>query len=262
MRASVKPGPRILDWEKQLSELGVVVWCFESSGSTMDLGREVAVTLPAGASGLVLARVQQGGRGRQGRQWIATECGFYATYIFTLPRSPDVLAGLSLAVGVVLAEVLGALGAEVSIKWPNDVLDVSGDKLAGILVEAAHVNEVTTVLVGIGVNLSGEPPGVAETTSVQTMTGQKIEPLQFARLLSPLLRRGWTEFVHGGFSRFQDRFLARAAFLNRPITLDHGEVKESGLYKGVDLSGALQLELDGEMVTRSSGEVKNFRPIS
>ena len=68
---------------------------------------------------------------------------------------PAQLTALPLAVGVVCAQRLRALGAAaVKVKWPNDLV-AGGRKLAGILIE--HRGEgggSCRVVVGIGLNLA------------------------------------------------------------------------------------------------------------
>lgn len=52
-----------------------------------------------------------------------------------LEQGPAAAIGLSLVIGIVMAEVLRKLGADkVRVKWPND-LYLQDRKLAGILVE-------------------------------------------------------------------------------------------------------------------------------
>src|SRR5207253_4097126 len=80
---------------------------------------------------------QTAGRGRHGRPWQG-QAGLTFSVALPLPLAPARLSGLSLAVGLALAEALAACDARlaqaITLKWPND-LQVDGRKLAGILIE-------------------------------------------------------------------------------------------------------------------------------
>lgn len=110
--------------------------------STQDVARD----LPIGA--IVLADHQTAGRGRLDRRWEAVEG---ASLLVSFVLAPHPL--LSLAAGVAAAE---ACGAEVRLKWPNDLL-LDGSKLGGILVEVSGPKAIC----GIGINLWWAPEGGA-----------------------------------------------------------------------------------------------------
>ena len=63
------------------------------------------------------------------------------------------MVGLSLVIGVAVAEALHGLGfASVRLKWPND-LCVDGRKLGGILVQLGKHAAGSQAVVGIGLNV-------------------------------------------------------------------------------------------------------------
>ncbi len=70
-----------------------------------------------------VAEYQQAGRGRRGRQWVSPfGANLYLSMYWRLEQGPAAAMGLSLVVGIVMAEVLQNLGAEkVRVKWPNDL---------------------------------------------------------------------------------------------------------------------------------------------
>jgi BirA family biotin operon repressor/biotin-[acetyl-CoA-carboxylase] ligase len=111
--------------------------------STQDVARE----LPIGS--IVVADHQTAGRGRHDRRWEAPE-GTALLVSFVL--SPHPL--LSLAAGVAAAE---ACGADVRLKWPNDLL-LDHRKLGGILVETTPERAIC----GIGINLTSAPEGASQ----------------------------------------------------------------------------------------------------
>ncbi len=113
---------------------------------TVSSTQDVARDMPVGS--IVVARHQDAGRGRAGKRWEAPS-GTALLVSYVLRPNPL----LSLAAGVAAAE---ACGAEVSLKWPNDLL-VDGRKLGGILVEASAAKAVC----GIGINLTSAPEGAA-----------------------------------------------------------------------------------------------------
>jgi BirA family biotin operon repressor/biotin-[acetyl-CoA-carboxylase] ligase len=101
---------------------------------------------------VVLADVQTGGRGREGRGWASPAGGLYLSVLLR-PRFSHVSI-LPLAAGVAVAEAAAELGVEAALKWPNDV-QLAGRKLAGILAEAAGGPAgLEWVVVGIGVNVA------------------------------------------------------------------------------------------------------------
>lgn len=120
-----------------------------------------SIPAPASAGGteeygwtscLLVAQEQTQGRGRQGRAWHA-QPGASLTFSLGLSLAPQDWSGLSLAVGVALADALDpdgdwATGAEgraprILLKWPNDLwlrdarAAGGGRKLGGVLIETA-----------------------------------------------------------------------------------------------------------------------------
>lgn len=68
---------------------------------------------------------------------------------------PAAAIGLSLVIGIVMAEVLRELGADkVRVKWPND-LYLLDRKLAGILVElTGKTGDAAQIVIGAGINMA------------------------------------------------------------------------------------------------------------
>ena len=219
---------------------------------------------------LLVAERQTAGRGRLGRQWHSPP-GSSLTFSLGLVLNPADWGGLSLAVGTSLADSLSeATGADLRIKWPNDVW-LGGDKLAGVLVETASAGLATPgryVVVGVGLNVRQPEPGWAPPASAdQVLTAQTPAWLQdavpemdapgalmavAARLVADLQR-----FEQLGFAAFAQRFAQRDALAGRELVLSDGR---RGLAGGVSADGALRLEVHGRMEEVISGEV-SVRPV-
>jgi len=109
-----------------------------------------------------LANQQTAGRGRNGKVWQSpSNAHIYMSVgsIYDVSLVKD-MAGLSLACGVAVARLLGEMGFNVGLKWPNDVL-VDDKKLAGILVETRIRSSEVVVVVGLGLNVD-MPDSVAQ----------------------------------------------------------------------------------------------------
>jgi len=108
---------------------------------------------------LVIADLQTAGRGRMQRSW---ESKSGDSILMSLLMGPEKLPPMK-ATGLVLLSALAAAaacrdeGAEVFIKWPNDLI-VHGKKLSGMLLDMTLAGEyVNFAVVGIGVNVRSFP---------------------------------------------------------------------------------------------------------
>ena len=108
---------------------------------------------------LVIADLQTAGRGRMQRSW---ESKSGDSILMSLLLRPEKLPPMQATGIVLIAAVAAAMacrdeGAEVSIKWPNDLI-AGGKKLAGMLLEMTLAGEfVDFAVVGIGVNVKSFP---------------------------------------------------------------------------------------------------------
>ena len=85
---------------------------------------------------ICIADEQTAGRGRRGKNWHSPAgSNLYLSFAHRLHIEASALSGLSLAVGITLAETLQEYCQDkIQVKWPNDLL-VNGKKLSGILVK-------------------------------------------------------------------------------------------------------------------------------
>src|SRR5690606_34522208 len=116
--------------------LGEPLHYFASTTSTNDQAK-TAASQGALSGATFVADHQTAGRGRHGRQWLATPNQQLLVSVVWRPRGGVTTAALTLAVGVALHRALAPLlpaPETLAIKWPND-LEARGRKLAGVLVE-------------------------------------------------------------------------------------------------------------------------------
>jgi BirA family biotin operon repressor/biotin-[acetyl-CoA-carboxylase] ligase len=187
---------------------------------------------------LLVAEQQTAGRGRLGRQW-QSQAGASLTFSLGLLLAPADWAGLSLAVGVCLAE---ALHPDIRLKWPND-LWLNDRKLGGILIETASSvageqgSAARYAVVGVGINLAPQPPDGLSTApaALRELLPAVDAPQGLMTVAEPLVRT-LQAFESFGFAPFQARFNARDALRERAVTLSDGT---AGTAHGTSETGAL-----------------------
>ena len=238
------------------------------STESQSFGRRAADLQPC----LLVAEHQTAGRGRLGRPWQSV-AGASLTFSLALPLCPPDWSGLSLAVGVALADALdpmadATVGARprIVIKWPNDLWLMgaaadAGRKLGGILIETVSSGGQRLVVIGVGLNVL--PLSIS---SLEVSTGfaclQELQPgvsapEVLARVALPLVD-ALHRFERSGFAAFADAFAARDVLFQRAITTTQADLP-SGVAQGVSSSGALQVQTAQGMRSLSSGEV-SVRP--
>src|SRR5436190_1357329 len=169
-------------------------------------GRRAADLQPC----LLVAEHQTHGRGRQGRVWQAAP-GASLTFSLALPLAPVDWSGLSLAVGVALADALDPRleddPVRIGLKWPNDlwVLDGKGGgrKLGGILIETVAAGSRRLAVIGIGINVLPMSPTDAATgfACVQELDPDATAPKVLAAVARPLVE-ALRRFEREGFAGF------------------------------------------------------------
>lgn len=248
-------------WAQRV-ELAILPEC-DSSNS-----RLMAEAEAGAASGrVILCERQTAGRGRRGRSWLAPPGGSLAfSLLWRLPPHAPPPMGLSLAVGLAVAQALEESGAVgIGLKWPNDIL-LHGRKLGGILVELSSGRQGLALVIGIGLNLClpadfpylpdlsyGRPADLAEALVDAPLPE---ENALFACLLRHLIQV-LDRFNTGGFAGLRQDWLARHAFQDLEVRLssDHGAPVD-GHCLGVADDGALLLRLaDGGVARILAGEV-------
>ncbi len=201
---------------------------------------------------LLVAEHQTAGRGRMGRVW-QSQPGDSLTFSLSLPLAPRDWSGLSLAVGLCVAE---HLHPDVGLKWPND-LWFQDRKLGGILVEAASTGGHSQVVVGVGLNIAQRPseglrtPAAALVELLPNLTA----PACLARVAQPLVL-ALLAFAREGFSPLQSRFHTRDVLKGKRVSTSDGLC---GVALGVGPFGALQLHTDDGVQDIHSAEI-SVRP--
>ena len=285
---SHSPAPAALNWgaealwlalEPLLPGLSVEVVAQMGSTNTELLARARQSPADACKPALLVAEQQTAGRGRQGKAW-QSAVGASLTFSLALPLALADWSGLSLAVGLALAEALdpaptpaqNPTGAvRLGLKWPNDLILLDqhgqaphiGRKLGGILIETVQAGSQRIAVIGIGLNIRPLAPGaVPDTAAPQLAWGfanvQELHPgldapATLARIAVPLVQ-GLQAFERQGFAPLQPAFAQRDVLAGRLVTTSLPGLP-LGRADGVDGTGTLWLQTADGRRPVASGEV-------
>jgi BirA family transcriptional regulator, biotin operon repressor / biotin---[acetyl-CoA-carboxylase] ligase len=250
--------------------MNITILRFDTLGSTND---EAASHARRGADeGLcVIARQQSAGRGRQGRSWVSKpDAGLYFSIVLRPKIEREQLGLITLMAGVAVHDTLREFGLSPEIKWVNDVL-VNEKKISGILAEAVDTPTGLAVIVGIGINVKGQPaldtatsieaelsePGAVATGFFGSAAGsmQMVEKMLIDKL------ENWYETPSGDQAAIIAEWSRRSSYSRGKdvrVTLPDGVIE--GTTDGLEPNGALRVKLaDGSVTAVQAGDVERVR---
>ena len=212
--------------------------------STMDEAKK----LDASVWGRVLSLSQATGRGRGGSRWRTTPGSLACTWVIPISDSELLNPGtIQTSIGSVLSSALGC-----QCKWPNDLIDESGVKLGGILVESS--TSESAVRVGVGINRDSTIVDGASVSGWKEVTG-KISLMEVFALLDSALASLFER--PPGVPRISTEELVEISWRGLANSLSRGVLidVENGNTRVVGLDSGGRLEIENSGVERITDEV-------
>ncbi len=209
----------------------------------------------------ITAGEQLSGRGRRGRGWTSPPGNLYASALMIDPAPPAALSSLPLVVAVAVRDAIAACGlpegAQLKIKWPNDIL-LNDAKCCGMLLESQNLRGGSIAVVfGCGINIVTYPdPGLYSATALNR-EGIAATPetlfLHLARAFDDALAL-WD--CGRGIGAIRERWLADAQGIGEAITVNLANERVEGLFEGIDPHGILLLRTgNGTLRPISAGDL-------
>ncbi len=238
--------------------------------STNHYVAEHAVNAP-GTAHVCVAEIQNAGRGRRGRSWVAPfGAGICMSLGWQFAEAPPTFSALSLAVGVAAVRAFRRLGIEgIGLKWPNDLI-WQQRKLGGILIEMRGESAgPAQVVIGIGINM--RMPGAVRIMLAEQQAALISDVHEIMRERTPsrnaliaMLAEEVTQmlrtFGERGFEPFAEEWRQLDTLADAPVRVMSGPETTFGRARGVDLDGTLLVDVDGQLRRFASGEV-SLRPV-
>jgi BirA family biotin operon repressor/biotin-[acetyl-CoA-carboxylase] ligase len=223
------------------------------TASTQDDLAEKIIAGDGKSGDVIVANYQSAGRGRLDRSFLAPPSTALLFSIYLNPeRSRDDWGFIPLLAGFSIADTLRKISANVSIKWPNDLL-IDEMKVGGIISTAVGQG----VIIGIGINVStttSEFP-VEGAISLGLAGVTKLDRNFLLPLLLNAFEKDFTEWDQG--ESFLEKYSLLSGTQGREVTIvgpSERTIRSRAL--SFDEQGRLHLE-DGQIVT--VGDVSHLR---
>ncbi len=186
------------------------------------------------------------GRGQGENRW---ESEHDSNLTFSLVLHPGFLTPadqflISQAVSLGIADFLGRMVAEVSVKWPNDLL-IAKRKVAGVLMEHTIAgNSLLHTIVGIGVNINQThfAPFKPEATSLALTTGCAYDTEVLLPELYEALMNRYSQLQAGDVHGIENDYLSKLYGFEQSNRFSANERIFEGKIRGIDRFGHLLVE--------------------
>jgi BirA family biotin operon repressor/biotin-[acetyl-CoA-carboxylase] ligase len=206
----------------------------------------------AGEGLAVIADQQTAGRGRGRNTWFAPPgVGIWVSYLLVPGLPSQKLSVITQAAGVAAVRAADAMGVQVGLKWPNDLvsLDGTGRKIGGVLAESRSDAERIFVLIGIGINVNNLAKDFPDelrprAASLRLLAGRVISREELLVSLTQNLSRAYKELETGREKQLLDYWRERAAIWGKIVRVRGGAVEVSGMARDISPDGALVVRLE------------------
>jgi BirA family biotin operon repressor/biotin-[acetyl-CoA-carboxylase] ligase len=219
---------------------------------------------------VAFAELQQAGRGRRGRSWLAPfGSGLTFSVAWTFADAPAGLPALGLAIGAGVAQALRDIGlADAGVKWPNDLV-WQRRKLGGLLLQLrSEAGGSASVVAGLGLNIalpSAARAGIdgPDAQPVADLTEALGARVPSRNLLAVALAAAMLDtldlFSREGYAAFAGNWAGLDALAGARVRVAHTDGSVEGDACGADADGALLVRVDGRVQRFYSGDV-SVRP--
>lgn len=225
-----------------------------------ELMRRIQAKTELESGTVIVAEMQQLGRGRRGRVWQSPfGANLYYSYFWRLDDGIQAAMGVSIVVGLAVYDAIKALyNIEVELKWPNDIY-LNKQKLAGVLVELdAQPQGPCQLVIGIGINLQMPDSFSQHIDQAWTDLSQHTQQLNKNQLVASLtyyLEQRLEQYSESGLQSMHQQWNALNAFAGECVELNTGHRSWRGICEGIDPQGGIRIRQDGEVKSYYGGEI-------
>ncbi|WP_025999559.1 biotin--[acetyl-CoA-carboxylase] ligase [Rickettsia australis] len=247
---------------------------FDKLDSTSSEAMRIAKNSKVDSNYAVLAKSQTSGRGRNGKNWQSRSGNLHVSLLIKPDKELELLPQLSFVTALAVYDCMSSRGLTtgsskpttndavscfldpvvklqdgiIQLKWPNDVL-VNGRKIAGILLESVKIENNYYLIIGIGINITYHPDNIDQPTT--SLISENLPPIELQALLEKLIEnfeKYYQIWHNNGFSFIRKKWLEHAYKLHENISVKHQNDIITGLFKDIDNTGRIILQLPSKKI--------------
>ncbi|WP_412708149.1 biotin--[acetyl-CoA-carboxylase] ligase [Candidatus Rickettsia kedanie] len=257
---------------------------FDKLDSTSSEAMRIAQSAKVDSNYAVLAKSQTNGRGRSGKNWQSRSGNLHVSLLIKPDKELELLPQLSFVTALAVYDCMSSRGLTtgsrkpttndavscfldpvvkprddiIQLKWPNDVL-VNGRKIAGILLESVKIENNYYLIIGIGINITYHPDNIDQPTT--SLISENLPPIEPQALLEKLIEnfeKYYQIWHNNGFSFIRKKWLEHAYTLHENISVKHQNDIITGLFKDIDNTGRIILQLPSKKIISFSTAELSF----
>ncbi|HNZ59563.1 MAG TPA: biotin--[acetyl-CoA-carboxylase] ligase [Syntrophorhabdaceae bacterium] len=210
----------------------------------------------------IVAESQKSGKGRLNRTWFSPAYqNIYLSVILRPPVHPSKVYPITFLSSLAVHDTVKDLtGLPPTLKWPNDVL-INGKKVCGTLLEiSTEADMVSFVIIGIGFNINMDAQHTDESikdkaTSLYMETGKTYNRAYVCAVLLSMLERYYSVFLEKGEREICNIWESKALIKGKYIEINQMTEVFRGISEGIDIDGAMLLNINGEVKKIIAGDV-------
>ena len=231
---------------------------YASCSSTNHIAQQLIQNQQARHGAVVLSDEQTKGRGQHTNRW---ESATAQNLTFSLILYPDMLIEqqfyLTIIASLAITDTLSRYVPEkFTIKWPNDILRESS-KICGILIQNnLKDRKIHTTVVGIGLNINQTIFQASHATSLALLTETTYDRTAVLVSLLQHLESRYQQWQNGSLGILKADYLRRMHWRDEPHFFQDERGTFRGIILGIDATGRLALETEGEVRYYDAKQVK------
>ena len=207
---------------------------------------------------VLITDFQTKGRGQRGNTW---ESKPGENLMFSITLRPDFIKAqdqflLTVVASLALCDTLEFYNIRPAIKWPNDIY-VGSKKIAGILIECLlRGTSIENSVVGIGLNVNQDIFSEAYATSMKMEISRMMGREETLSRILISLEKFYKQLRTEPSTRLMELYYSRLLGLSQERKFLVKEEHISGVIKGVDSVGRLEVLIDGKVQKFGLKEIK------
>ena len=233
---------------------------FETCESTQKYLEENFRKLADGT--LIVADAQSAGHGRHSRAWKSPKGkNLYFDILIPLNGLPkEIFPQVMQVVAMTLARLLNGYNADVSVKWPNDLL-WQGQKFCGMVSTVLSQGMRTSLAVGIGINVNSLPEDYKDIprpiTTLREIFGKEIDREELLRQIVSALGVAIERLRTEGIRPWMEDWRRMDKFIGCKARIVEGTEVIEGTIIDINEDGSLKFRTAaGETIRRYSGDLE------